>query len=84
MVREGSAPEEIAEVVLGESEASIHLPSFLADQLGQSSSHWRRVIDQGGVKIDGRAVESYDLDRSAANGAVVQAGKRQFLRIRAA
>src|SRR5439155_17113147 len=77
VVREGSAPEEIAEVVLGGSETSVHLPSFLADQLGQSSSHWRRVIDQGGVKIRGHPVDSYDLDKSALDGAVIQAGKRQ-------
>ena len=84
VVRDRSAPEEIAEVVLGGSETSVHLPSFLADQLGQSSSHWRRVIDQGGVKIRGHPVDSYDLDKSALDGAVIQAGKRQFLRIRAA
>ena len=79
VVREHQAPEEIQEVVV--SEDPVHLPAFLAEQLGESSSHWRRVIDQGGVKLDGQAVGRYDLGLSEADGAVLQAGKRHFMRL---
>jgi tyrosyl-tRNA synthetase len=79
VVREHQAPDDVPEVRV--AEAKIHLPAFLAEELGQSSSHWRRVIDQGGVKIDGRPVEGYDVVLAEADGAVLQAGKRHFLRL---
>jgi tyrosyl-tRNA synthetase len=82
VVREGLAPEEVPEIA--HDEPVVHLPALLADAFGQSTSHWRRVIDQGGVKADGRAVTSYDVDTASVEGVVIQAGKRQFLRIRAA
>jgi tyrosyl-tRNA synthetase len=82
VVREGQAPDEVPEVE--HAEPVVHLPQLLAERFGQSTSHWRRVIDQGGVRADGRAITSYDVDTESVAGAVIQAGKRQFLRIRAA
>jgi tyrosyl-tRNA synthetase len=82
VVREGEAPDEVPEVE--PSGSVVHLPALLAETFGQSTSHWRRVIDQGGVKANGHAITSYDVERDAVAGAVIQAGKRQFLRIRAA
>ncbi|HUK94698.1 MAG TPA: tyrosine--tRNA ligase [Gaiellaceae bacterium] len=82
VVREGQAPDAVPEVA--HAEPVVHLPALLADTFGQSTSHWRRVIDQGGVKADGRAITSYDVDTASVEGVVIQAGKRQFLRIRAA
>src|SRR5947207_4307687 len=79
VVREHQAPEDVPEVRV--SEPRIHLPAFLAEQLGDSSSHWRRVIDQGGVKLEGRPVEGYDLDLGEADGSLLQAGKRHFMRL---
>ena len=82
VVREGQAPQEVPEIEHRES--VVHLPTLLAETFGQSTSHWRRVIDQGGVKADGRSITSYDVDTASVAGVVIQAGKRQFLRIRAA
>jgi tyrosyl-tRNA synthetase len=82
VVREGQAPDEVPEIEL--AEPVVHLPQLLAERFGQSTSHWRRVIDQGGVRADGRSITSYDVDTESVAGAVIQAGKRQFLRIRAA
>jgi tyrosyl-tRNA synthetase len=79
VVREGQAPEEVREH--HHPGPVVHLPQVLAEVFGQSSSHWRRVIDQGGVKIDGAPVAGYDLDRSGVEGAVIQAGKRNFVRL---
>jgi len=81
VVREHRAPDELEVVHLGASEGTIHLPAFLAFKLGESSSHWRRVIDQGGVKLDGRPVTGYDLPAAEADGAVLQAGRRHFMRL---
>ena len=51
---------------------------------GQSSSHWRRQIDQGGVKVNGAPPAGYELPAEALDGALVQAGKRQFVRLHVA
>jgi tyrosyl-tRNA synthetase len=82
VVREGQVPEEVPEIE--HVDPVVHLPALLAETFGHSTSHWRRVIDQGGVKADGRAISSYDVDTDSVAGVVIQAGKRQFLRIRAA
>ena len=82
VVRRGEAPEEMPEVVL--EEETVHLPQLLAGAFGQTTSHWRRVIDQGGVSADGRRVDGYDLPATELDGAVLQAGKRRFLRLRRA
>jgi tyrosyl-tRNA synthetase len=82
VVREGQAPDQVPEVE--HAEPVVHLPALFATVFGDSSSHWRRVIDQGGVKVDGRLVSSYDVETEAVADKVIQAGKRQFLRIRAA
>ena len=82
VVREGQAPDDVPEIE--HAEPVVHLPALLAETFGQSTSHWRRVIDQGGVRADGRVLDSYDVDTASIAGEVIQAGKRQFLRIRAA
>ncbi|MGH3025766.1 MAG: tyrosine--tRNA ligase, partial [Gaiellaceae bacterium] len=80
VVRRHEAPDEVEEARL-DGPDPLHLPAFLASTLGESTSHWRRTIDQGGVKLDGRAVEGYDHAWSELDGAVLQAGKRRFLRL---
>ena len=81
VVREGKPPEDIQEVV--HPDETVYLPALLASQFGQSASHWRRVIDQQGVKVDGEAVSSYEMPRGDLERRVIQAGKRRFLRVRA-
>jgi tyrosyl-tRNA synthetase len=84
VVREGQAPGDVPEREIPHPDKVVHLPQLLAHLFGQSSSHWRRVIDQGGVKIDGRPASTYDFPREEVEGALIQAGKRLFMRIRAA
>ena len=80
VVRRHEAPEEVEEAQL-EGPDPVHLPAFLAAKLGESTSHWRRTIDQGGVKLDGRALSGYDHPRSELEGRILQAGKRRFVRL---
>ncbi|HLX20386.1 MAG TPA: tyrosine--tRNA ligase [Gaiellaceae bacterium] len=80
VVRRGEAPEEVEEVRL-EGSDPLHLPAFLAATLGDSTSHWRRTIDQGGVKLDGQPLAGYDHPWQELDGATLQAGKRRFLRL---
>ena len=79
VVRRHEAPDELPEV---EVEGVLYLPELLKGQFGQSSSHWRRVIGQGGVRLDGQPVGELELDAGGLDGAVLQAGKRQFVRLR--
>ena len=82
VVRQGEAPDEVPDVAVDAQ--TIHLPQLLAEQFGQTTSHWRRVVDQGGVSVDGRKLDAYDVSVDELDGAVLQAGKRRFLRIRRA
>jgi tyrosyl-tRNA synthetase len=82
VVREGQAPEDVLEI--DHSEAVVYLPQILAEVFGESASHWRRVIDQQGVKADGSIVTGYELPAEDLAGKVIQAGKRRFMRIRKA
>jgi tyrosyl-tRNA synthetase len=84
VVREHRAPEEIAEALLPEGEP-VHLPALLVEHLSlPSTSEARRLIAQGGVRLDGEPVHDLDVPRARLDGAVVQAGKRRFMRFRAA
>ena len=82
VVREGEAPEDVPEVVLG-GDGEVHLPALLVEHLGvASTSEARRLISQGGVKRNGEVVTELDLPREQLDGALIQAGKRRFMRFR--
>ena len=81
VVRRHEAPDEVPELQLPADGKPVHLPAVLKAQFGQTTSHWRRQIDQRGVKVNGEPVASYDVDPVLLNGAVVQAGRRQFVRV---
>jgi tyrosyl-tRNA synthetase len=81
VVREGRAPDEaeIPEVTV--DGGSVFLPELLQAQFGQSNSHWRRVIEQGGVRIDGEPVRDLEVPAERLAGTLIQAGKRQFVKV---
>ncbi len=62
----------------------VDLAILLADDAGlaTSRSEVRRLIDQGAVRIDGRRAVDYKVDAAALQDAVVQVGKRRFVRVR--
>ena len=78
----GDVPEEIEEVSL-EGDGEIHLPALIAGAFELSSSEARRLLQQGGVKLDGRSLEGDRLDvpRDELEGRVLQVGKRRFARL---
>ncbi len=83
VVREGGVPEDVPEWPLPAGDP-VHLPALLADAFSLSTSEARRLIGQGGVKVDGAAVSELDVPRDRLAGAVVQAGKRRFIRLNGA
>jgi tyrosyl-tRNA synthetase len=83
VVREGQAPEEVPEADLPAGDP-IHVPALLRDLAGLSTSEARRLIAQGGVKLNDAPLRDLDLPRSALEGGLLQVGKRHFVRFRAA
>jgi len=84
VVRRGEVPQEVPEGELPAGDP-VHLPGLLAAQLGlASTSEARRLIAQGAVRVNGAIVHELDVPRACLAGAVVQAGKRRFMRFRAA
>jgi tyrosyl-tRNA synthetase len=83
LFREGRAPEEVPEVVV--PGGPVHLPALLVEGLGVASrSEARRLLDQGGVSLDGEPVRGLDHDARDLDGRVLRAGKRRFARVRVA
>jgi tyrosyl-tRNA synthetase len=84
---ERGVPEEIAEWQIGPYAGSDHdsilLPKLIGAGFEISSSEARRLIGQGGVRLDGEQVGSdvLELPREALVDKVLQVGKRRFLRL---
>jgi tyrosyl-tRNA synthetase len=81
VVRHGEAPEELPEVELPGGDP-VHLPALIVASFDvRSTSEARRLVEQGGVKLDGEVVRELDLPRVALAGKVLQVGKRRFGRL---
>lgn len=62
----------------------VYLPKLLADlKLVASGGEGRRMIDQGGVKVNGEVVATgaYHMPASELTGATLQVGKRKWARL---
>ncbi len=77
-------PEEIEEAEIDGAGGPIHLPALIAEQFGLSRSDGRRLIEQGGVRLDGEVVapDRLDAEASELDGAVLQVGKRRHRRLK--
>ena len=83
VVREGRAPADVPEASLPDGDP-VHLPALIRDIFGLSTSEARRLIAQGGVKVDDAVLSELDVPRDALDGVLLQVGKRQFARLHAA
>jgi len=80
VVRRGEAPEEVPAIALPAGDP-VHLPALLAAAFGLTTSEARRLIAQGGVRLEGAPVTELDLPRDRLAGSLLQAGKRRFARV---
>jgi len=76
--REGALPAQIPEFKFRNGDTIVDV---LFESLTViSKTEARRLIEQGGVKIDGSVIEA-GSDPEAGHGQVIQVGKRRFLRL---
>jgi tyrosyl-tRNA synthetase len=77
-------PDEIEEFAFSADNGEVHIPALLAEAFGLSRSEGRRLLAQGGVKVDGAELDESRLDVPAdeLDGVVLQVGKRRFKRLR--
>jgi tyrosyl-tRNA synthetase len=80
-------PEDIPEISLrdadGVNDGQVHLPALIAGTFEMSTSEARRLLAQGGVKLDGESLDAERLDvpLEELSGRVLQVGKRRFARL---
>jgi tyrosyl-tRNA synthetase len=78
--RRRELPTEIAEAPLPPGDP-VYLPGVLVAALGISSnSEARRLIEGGGVRLEGAPVTALELPRAELEGRVMQVGRRRFVR----
>jgi len=81
--REGALPEDMPEVTVKAPEGGILIVHLLKQAgLTPSTSEAQRMIEQGGVKLDGERASDKGLKLRAGTTVVAQVGKRKFARIR--
>jgi tyrosyl-tRNA synthetase len=88
---ERAIPDEVPEFVLGEikglkgtaPDGEIHLPLLISSLFEVSTSEARRLLQQGGVRVEGETIPAEPLDVPADRllGKVIQVGKRRFARL---
>ena len=75
---------EFAADLTPNDEGKVYLARIIADaKMAGSVGEARRLIDGGGVKIDGEPVpaKAYNVDPAILEGAILKLGKRKFARI---
>ncbi len=78
-------PDDIPEQSITLENGSIGIMRLLAEtKLVASNGEARRMIEQGGVTIDGVRISDYNADISITESIVVKVGKRRFLRVKKA
>jgi tyrosyl-tRNA synthetase len=79
--KQNQLPDDIPEVVC--ESASVGLLKLLVHAgLAQSNGEARRLVQQGGVRVDDEKVTDPHMEIVPMNGMILRAGKRRFARIR--
>ena len=84
LFKDKQIPEDIEECAVVKTDP-VHLPALLKTMgLASGTADARRLIDGGGLRIEGEPVApgTYDIAWDAVVDRVLQAGKRRFARVR--
>ena len=81
--RRGEVPQDIPECTLHAADGALPLVQALKQAgLTPSTSEAMRMIEQGGVRLDGERISDAALKLMRGESVVAQVGKRKFARIR--
>jgi tyrosyl-tRNA synthetase len=80
--RDHAIPENLPEVAIAATEPVALVQVMKQANLVPSTSEAMRMIEQGGVKLDGERVVDRALRLAPGTLAVLQVGKRKFARVR--
>jgi tyrosyl-tRNA synthetase len=76
-------PDEIPELTFTAESNTVGILRLLTEsKLASSNSDARRLIEQGGVSVDGNKIEDYNAMIDIRRGVIVKVGKRKFVKIR--
>jgi len=79
--KQGGKPEDMPELEVDSDEIGL-IDALINAELVQSKSEARRVIEQGGVKINDEAVKDIEAVITVGkDGTIIQKGKRHFLKV---
>lgn len=78
--RDGETPDKIPEFTLVDKHLNL-VDLLVASNLAPSKTEARRLIEQGGVKLDGH-VQVPDSDPVLADGDIIQVGKRRYIKLK--
>jgi len=80
--RQGVLPEDMPEISVASAEGKIGIAQLLKQAgLVASTSEALRMIEQGGVKLDGEKISDKTLQLKSGTVVVAQVGKRKFGRV---
>ncbi len=79
VVRERALPDSIPEATVSELESKDLFRVLVDAQLAGSTSEARRLLQQGGIRVDGQVIRSPDL--RVRSGQVLQVGRLKFARV---
>jgi tyrosyl-tRNA synthetase len=77
--QKGALPDEMPTVTL--TQAVTLVEWMVQENLAASLSEARRLVQQGGVRLDGEKVENANLQLEPNGEQILQVGKRKFIRV---
>jgi tyrosyl-tRNA synthetase len=82
LFKQREIPDDVPEFPLPDGDP-VHLPAVLRGAFGVSGAEARRLLAGGGVKLNGDTLAPEELDVRAdrLRGAILQLGKRRFVRL---
>jgi tyrosyl-tRNA synthetase len=83
MFQKKEVPEDVPEMTVTGGERLL-IEVLVETQLATSKGEARRLVEQGGVKMDGKVVKDPQTKMSVSNdGVLLQKGKRYFVKVKA-
>ncbi|MEE9591483.1 MAG: tyrosine--tRNA ligase [Thermodesulfobacteriota bacterium] len=80
--KERQSPEDVEEIIIPCGENHMWLPRILVlAELAKSNSDARRLVEQGGVSVDGKKILDVEGELGTDKKYLIKVGKRHFKRI---